>query len=78
MGIEPFDCSATQMFNGSCILGVVIGDSLNTNKVNIVFFSYFVAPKMSIQTKVPNVTTATHQLLMVSGMSLRGLNNVTS
>ena len=28
MGIEPFDYSATQMLNGSCILGVVIGDSL--------------------------------------------------
>jgi len=28
MGIEPFDYSATQMLNGSCILGVVVGDSL--------------------------------------------------
>ena len=28
MGIEPFDCSATQMLNVSCILGVVVGDSL--------------------------------------------------
>ena len=29
MGIEPFDCSATQMLNGSCILDVVVGDSLS-------------------------------------------------
>ena len=28
MGIEPFDYSATQMLNGSYILGVVVGDSL--------------------------------------------------
>ena len=28
MGIEPFNCSATQTLNGSCILGVVVGDSL--------------------------------------------------
>ena len=29
MVIEPFDCSATKTLNGSCILGVVVGDSLN-------------------------------------------------
>ena len=28
MGIEPFDCSATQTLNVSCIFGVVVGDSL--------------------------------------------------
>ena len=28
MCIEPFDYSATQTLNGSCILGVVVGDSL--------------------------------------------------
>ena len=28
MGIEPFDYSATQRLNESCILGVVIEDSL--------------------------------------------------
>jgi hypothetical protein len=27
-------------------------------------------PKINIQTKVPNVTTVTSQLLMVSGLSL--------
>ena len=30
MGIEPFDYSATQMLNGSYILGVVVGDSLTS------------------------------------------------
>jgi hypothetical protein len=28
MGIEPFACSVTQTSNESCILGVVVGDSL--------------------------------------------------
>jgi hypothetical protein len=32
MGIESFACSATQMLNGSCILGVVVGDSLKSEK----------------------------------------------
>jgi hypothetical protein len=27
-GIENFACSATQTLNGSCILGVIVGDSL--------------------------------------------------
>jgi hypothetical protein len=27
MGIELFACSATQMWNVSCILGAVVGDS---------------------------------------------------
>jgi hypothetical protein len=31
MGIEPFACSATLRSNGSCILGVVVGDSLRTS-----------------------------------------------
>ena len=30
MGIEPVDCSATQTLNRSCILDVVVGDSLTT------------------------------------------------
>ena len=29
MSIEPFDCSATQRTNVSCILGVIVGDSLS-------------------------------------------------
>jgi hypothetical protein len=28
MGIEPFACNAMQTWNGSCILGVIVGDSL--------------------------------------------------
>jgi hypothetical protein len=28
MGIEPFTYSTTQILNRSCILGVVVGDSL--------------------------------------------------
>jgi hypothetical protein len=28
MGIELFACNATQTSNGSCTLGVVVGDSL--------------------------------------------------
>ena len=27
MCIEPFECSATQILNGSCILSIVVGDS---------------------------------------------------
>ena len=39
MGIEPFDCSATQMLNGSSILGVVVGDSLTAHLCgNVIFF----------------------------------------
>jgi len=39
MCIEPFGCSATQMLNGSCILGVVVGDSLIASpRVPNIFF----------------------------------------
>ena len=34
MCIEPFGCSATQMLNGSCILGGVVGDSLTMSAVD--------------------------------------------
>ena len=39
MGIEPFDCSATQTLNGSYILGVVVRDSLTTS-IYLQFKSY--------------------------------------
>jgi hypothetical protein len=32
MGIEPFTCSTTQILNKSCILGVVVGDSLRKGR----------------------------------------------
>ena len=39
MGIEPFDCSATQTLNGSGILGIVVGDSLTAHLCgNVIFF----------------------------------------
>ena len=40
MGIEPFDCSATQTLNGSCILGVVVGDSLMHGRTILGFILY--------------------------------------
>jgi hypothetical protein len=39
MGIELFAYSATQMLNGSCILGVVVRDSLKP-RVSMVSFTY--------------------------------------
>ena len=43
MDIEPFDCSATQTLNVSCILGIVVGDSLRDCKLGIasVHISYY-------------------------------------
>ena len=35
MGIEPFDCSVTQTLNVSCILDVVVEDSLRRVFVDV-------------------------------------------
>ena len=53
MVIEPFNCSATQTLNVSCILRVVVGDSLKETLSVVVYstsaiFNYFLCDMLYI------------------------------
>ena len=52
MVIEPFTCSATQTWNGSCILGDVVRDSLKSKTMPILFFEDSTWSLINIKAKI--------------------------